>query len=359
MELLKIVYLIYLHFPVVSDHYNRFENIVVLKDYPNNVCCRNCGSIMGKLNRKLSEVTLFSFRIMRVAPYEFSQTCCMSEDIIDHSHHFSLWSKIMNVTDSYRISPIYNYYCRARRLSSPCKYSPGPRVLFQNNPSNKKEVEDSHVSDAIESVYDVSLTDTDIAIVAESSDLQPTIRDAVTTEIIDDGIITPQHESVGCDNFAYQTSYQYTASNFDIDINNSSYNDVEPVYIARKPSIQNSECDASEVIYKNLEPIASASSYKNTESTVNTLSCSDFEPIASTSSYHNLEPVASALSYHNLEPVAKSKVDCVDEFFNDSSNYTFANFDQKMDNILRSCLYGDDQLNFDMPVIILISFFTN
>lgn len=117
----------------VLDLHRNFENIIVLKDFPNNVSCKNCGSLMGKINRRTTEVTLFSFRIMRVTPYEFIQLCSTGEDVPGHSHNYGVWSKIMDVSDTVRVNAVHSYYCRSRRLLGPCQYSPGHRALFEEN----------------------------------------------------------------------------------------------------------------------------------------------------------------------------------------------------------------------------------
>lgn len=441
----KNIYSVYFNFSflVVSDHYHCFENIVVLKDFPKNVCCRNCGTIIGKLNRERLEITLFSFRIMRVAPYEFSQTCCMSEEIVDHSHNFSLWSKIMNLGDGFRINPIYNYYCRTRRLTSPCRFSPGPRVLFHNNESDANKTDDLHITDTVDPVRDVLLPVDDIVTVVDSPESQPISKNETVTETADDDISKPPCVTVSCDNFAYEASYQYTTTNFDIDVSCSNRQSVEPVLLTSKPSISNPERDAISLKYQNLESIASTSTYQNLDCLANTLHYEDIEPNASSSHYEEIEPIAgtshyedieciastshyediesiastsnygvikpiastshyediefvtNTLSYHNLQPVvniscrnnikptantlsylrsepiastsscqntesvATSNIDCHNESFDDSSNYTIANFDQRMNNILRNCLFGDDSQNVEMPVLVSYLFFVD
>lgn len=114
----------------LSDAYRCMENVAVFKSFPNNVCCCNCGRVVGDIDRTNNRVTLTSFRIMRVAPYEFDQICRMRVEYPGHAHTFGSWSKLLRGDNRMRITAIYNFYCRTRRLIGPCRFSPGKRSLF-------------------------------------------------------------------------------------------------------------------------------------------------------------------------------------------------------------------------------------
>lgn len=136
------------------------ENLVVFKHLSGHVCCNNCGYIVGSIDREINEVILTKFRILKFVPYEFNQTCLVDSKLKGHDHLFGVFSRTRNPEQATCFVAIHNFYCKGRRLTEPCKYSPGLRSMFFSGIKVNTSLSESEEEDAnIEKV----LADDDIA----------------------------------------------------------------------------------------------------------------------------------------------------------------------------------------------------
>lgn len=133
---------------------------MVTSMFPDRVACKNCGYVVGKINRETAEVVINSFRILRVMPYEFEQVCLNNETLHGHGHIYNTWSKIVDLVHKFRGGAVFNFYCKNRRLEGPCEYSPGPRALFFAGIQVSTGISDSEeVNEEILTVENVEVLD--------------------------------------------------------------------------------------------------------------------------------------------------------------------------------------------------------